>query len=119
MANRKITLKDSTETDNLYPATFTSQVFNEDGENVDTLLDNLNIKRIRTSVTFETNQYVTPFQSLALISCSSLGISRNQVVGVYPLSAFATSVYFYPDNADYIAIVGRTTNTISVDVLYY
>lgn len=40
MANRKITLKDSTGADNLYPATFTSQVFNEDGENVDTLLRN-------------------------------------------------------------------------------
>lgn len=39
MANRKITLKDSTGADNLYPATFTSQVFNEDGENVDTLLE--------------------------------------------------------------------------------
>lgn len=41
MANRKITLKDSTNTDNLYPATFTSQVFNEDGENVDTLLSDM------------------------------------------------------------------------------
>ena len=41
MANRKITLKDSTGTDNLYPATFTSQVFNEDGENVDTLITDL------------------------------------------------------------------------------
>lgn len=45
MANRKITLKDSTQTDNLYPATFTSQVFNEDGDNVDTLLEkNLPVK---------------------------------------------------------------------------
>ena len=41
MANRKITLKDSTGTDNLYPATFTSQVFNEDGDNVDTLITDL------------------------------------------------------------------------------
>lgn len=41
MANKKITLKDSTETDNLYPATFTSQVFNEDGVNVDTLITDL------------------------------------------------------------------------------
>jgi len=41
MANKKITLKDSTQTDNLYPATFTSQVFNEDGVNVDTLITDL------------------------------------------------------------------------------
>lgn len=41
MANRKITLKDSTGADNLYPATLTSQVFNEDGVNVDTLITDL------------------------------------------------------------------------------
>lgn len=41
MANRKITLKDKTNTDNLYPATFTSQVFNEGGVNVDTLITDL------------------------------------------------------------------------------
>lgn len=42
MANRKITLKDSTGADNLYPATFTSQVFDENGVNVDTKISNIN-----------------------------------------------------------------------------
>lgn len=77
-----------------------------------------NIKKIRTSVTMAENQYVSPFQSLATISCSSLGISRDQVVGVFPASNFASSVYFYPDDTDLIVIVGRTTNTINVDILY-
>lgn len=51
MANKKITLKDSTETDNLYPATLTSQVFNEDGDNVDTLLDGLKVSSLLKSKT--------------------------------------------------------------------
>ena len=43
MANRKITLKDSTGADNLYPATFTSQVFDENENNLDTLLSDLKL----------------------------------------------------------------------------
>ena len=42
MANKKITLKDQTNTDELYPATVVSNVFDDNGNSLDTILSELN-----------------------------------------------------------------------------
>lgn len=43
MANKKITLKDKTNTDELYPATLTSNVFDDKGNSLDALLSDLKL----------------------------------------------------------------------------
>lgn len=43
MANKKITLKDQTNTDELYPATLTSNVFDDNGNSLETLLSDLEL----------------------------------------------------------------------------
>lgn len=93
MANKKITLKDSTGADNLYPATFTSQVFNEDGVNVDTLITDLsddvgdlsNIETIALSNgsdhSFITNEYTVSLKKVGKVCILNLDIKFGTVSG--------------------------------------
>lgn len=95
MANRKITLKDSTGTDNLYPATFTSQVFNEDGENVDTLLNGVKqlFYKVITGTTTSTGYVDTGVRSnvATLISAMKLGGDNGRVAIPYRMNTDANS----------------------------
>lgn len=77
MANRKITLKDSTGADNLYPATFTSQVFNEDGDNVDTLLENSKVSSLLKSKTVSGTTDANGYISLKLNNSYSIIYLRS------------------------------------------
>lgn len=89
----------------------------DDAEELTTLNSTLT-KRTSTRVTFVANQYVLPFESSASFSCSALGISRDRVVSVIPHCSFSVCWYAYADDNDTIALAGRTTQTINVDIIY-
>lgn len=81
MANKKITLKDQTNTDELYPKTLTSAVFNESGVNIDTLLQELDdiIGDLSTLTTTDKSSLVNAINEISITTKTVLLTETSNV----------------------------------------
>lgn len=113
MANRKITLKDSTGADNLYPATFTSQVFNENGDNVDILITDLSddVGDLSNLTTTDKTNLVSAINEVNTTD-------TNTITTPTATGKFIRGVFVVTNTSGFVTRIQDFINQITTDGLY-